>query len=154
MFADAARLLLVSVAVVAIKFGALVPIVVTSGLVSAINALFGQTFRTWIPSIVSTSKLRETSGLYQTGNTVAQVIAVAAGFFAFHWSEITPPLVFDICTFGLSLLMLHLYSDAPRQTHRGTHPPKIPPKLLLLRICSWKLWRSDDGLLCASSFLY
>ena len=111
MFADAARVLLVAITVFTVKFDAFVVMVVLSGLVSALNTLFGQTFRTWIPSVVPPHKLRRTTGLYQTGNTVAQVFAAAAGFFAFHWSVTTPPLVFDVGTFVLSLVILWMYVD-------------------------------------------
>ncbi len=111
MFADAVRVLLVFITVFAVKFDAFVAIVVLAGLVSALNTLFGQTFRTWIPSVVPADKLRQTTGLYQTGNTVAQVFAVAAGFVAFHWALTTPPLAFDVVTFVISLVMLWLYAD-------------------------------------------
>ncbi len=113
MFADAARVLLVFITVFAVKFDAFITIVVLAGLVSALNALFGQTFRTWIPSVVPAEKLWQTTGLYQTGNSVAQIVAVAAGFVAFHWALITPPLAFDVVTFIISLLTLWLYTGRP-----------------------------------------
>lgn len=144
MLADATRVLLVIVAILAIELDQFTVLVIVSGLVSGINVFFGQTFRTWIPSVVQGKELRKTTGLYQTGNTVAQVFAVSMGFLAFHWSVTVPPLVFDVCTFILSLIMLSLYYEspagAPRARESKTQDKKVVWDRLFIEVFAMGRW--------------